>query len=343
VEPDPDEDDLESMEATAEVPHGPSLRRLLLFVGLPLLLLAFLLAYGVWSGFGGGPAGVDATGHVRTARVTSARQRRPVAQLTTVRCPVGHALDGWDAVRVEQLVERGERKELVVVPYRIEGNMLVFTHRDPEGVAALHWGQHRSRGRAMFAWETDGAGVHCAFREALPSPRNAPLLGHVDGAAELPEGEVSLEGCGATPADLVDRDGGFFLPTIGEGCRLRAWRTHGSLRVPGPWVAVTPVSGTEVEVRLSVPTWQPAGMGIQIRPDAEGMRVTRVLSGSPAEAAGVLEGDLLLSIDGVSTVGMDLDTFLQYGLGPEGSEVELEVASGDGEAEILPVRRALLE
>jgi hypothetical protein len=316
---------------------------LLVVVGVPLLLLAFLLAVGLWSWVDGGSEGVNATGHVRTARAAGARQRRGTVQLTTVRCPIGHALDGWDAVHVEQLVERGERRELVSIPHRIEGTQLVFTHRDREGVAALHWGQHRSRGRAMFGWETDGAGVHCAFREPLPSPRNAPILGRVDGAAELPEGEVSLEGCGATPADVVDRDGAFFLPTIGEGCRLRAWRTHGALRVPGPWAAVSPVSGSEVEVRLSVPTWQPAGMGIQIRPDEDGMRVTRVLAGSPAEAAGVLEGDLVLSIDGVSTAGMDLDTFLQYGLGPDGSEVELEVASGDGEAEILPVRRALIE
>jgi hypothetical protein len=344
---DDDEDDLESVETTAEARHGPSLRRLLLLVVAPALVFALVLALGVWTLIEIGGDDGPVAGRERAARASVRRRGREVPdaiELTTVRCAVGRALDGWDGIRVEQLVQRGDERELVGLRIRREGDDLVFTHKDPEGVAALHWGQHRARGRAMFSWETDHSGVHCTFKEALPLPKNRPVRGRVLGADALPEGEVSLEGCGTTPADTVDAAGSFYLLMTAEGCRLRAWRTHGSLRVPGPWVAVNPRAVfEELEVELTVPTWEPAGMGIQIRPDGDGMRVTRVLDGSPAEVAGVMAGDLVLSIDGVATEGMDLDTFLQYGLGPDGSEVELEVETPDGEVDLIAVRRALIE
>jgi hypothetical protein len=346
VAPDDDEDDLESVETTAEAPHGPSLRRILLLAVVPGLVFAIVLACGVWSVVELGGTEGPAAGRERAARASVRRRGRAVPEptaLTTVRCTVGRSLDGWDGIRVEQLVQQGDQRELEVLRFRRVGDDLVFTHKDPEGVAALHWGLHRARGRAMFDWETDRTGVHCTFQEPLPLPKNRPVRGRVAGAEALPEGVVSLEGCGTTLADTVDADGAFYLFVTPEGCRLRAWRQHGALRVPGPWVAVNPRAFEELDVQLAVPTWEPAGMGIQIRPETEGMRVTRVLDGSPAEQAGVGTGDLLLSIDGVATSGMDLDTFLQYGLGPEGSEVELEIETPDGEVDLVAVRRTLID
>jgi carboxyl-terminal processing protease len=84
-------------------------------------------------------------------------------------------------------------------------------------------------------------------------------------------------------------------------------------------------------------------MGVNIRPEPEGMRVTIVHEGTPAETAGLLPGDLILSVDGVPTQGMDLDTFLQHGLGEEGTDVELEVRDAEGHTELVVVRRAILD
>ncbi len=346
MEPEDDESettDSESYTPVLDRPHGPSLRRLLVLVLVPVAVLALLagavFALASWWEETG-TMGVD---RPRGPRASRRRAAGPFTyEFTTVRCPVGRALDGWDSIRVEQLVDDGEMRRLAEIQFEIVGTDLVIDHPDPEGIAALHWGRHRNRGRAVFEWETVGSSVRCTFQEPLPPPRNAPILGHVIGAELLPDGAVTLEGCGATQSDPVGVDGSFFLTTTGDGCRLRAWRSSGVLRVPGPWVAVSPQSGREIEVTLAVPTWEPAGMGVNIRPEPEGMRITIVHEGTPAEDAGLAAGDLVVSVDGVSTAGMDLDTFLQHGLGPEGSVVELEVRDAEGNTELVSLHRAVL-
>jgi hypothetical protein len=346
VEPEDDETETEETESYAPVddrPHGPSLRRLLALVLISLVGVALLAAI-VWT-VSAWSEETEARTDDRTRPAGAPRRRdraRSSAAFTTVRCPVGRALDGWDGLRVEQLVREGETRRLAPIPFEIAGTDLVLQHADPEGVAALHWGRHRNRGRAVFEWETVGSSVRCFFQEPLPSPRNAPILGHVNGAELLPEGAVTLEGCNATQSDPVGVDGSFFLATTGEGCRLRAWRSSGVLRVPGPWVAVSPEPGREVEVVLTVPTWEPAGLGVNIRPEPDGMRITIVHENTPAENAGLVAGDLILSVDGVSTQGMDLDTFLQHGLGPEGSDVELVVLDVEGQTDVVVIHRAVL-
>jgi len=344
VEPEDDDSETTDTESYAPVvPHGPSLRRLLLLVlipiGIVLLLAAVVSTLASWWEETGAMSGDRS----RASRSASRTGPAPFSfALTTVRCPVGRALDGWDGLRVEQLVRDGETRRLSEIPFEIDGTDLVIEHPDPDGIAALHWGRHRNRGRAVFEWETLGSSVRCSFQEPLPTPRNAPILGHVIGAELLPDGAVTLEGCGATQSDPVGVDGSFFLPTTGEGCRLRAWRSSGVLRVPGPWVAVSPQSGREVEVTLTVPTWEPAGLGVNIRPEPGGMRITIVHEGTPAEDAGLAPGDLVIAVDGVSTEGMDLDAFLQLGLGPEGSEVELAIRDAEGNIDVVMIHRAVL-
>ena len=48
------------------------------------------------------------------------------------------------------------------------------------------------------------------------------------------------------------------------------------------------------------------------------------------------------SAKGVDTAGMDLETYLQHGLGPAGSELRLEGVGADGEPFDVTVRRALI-
>jgi carboxyl-terminal processing protease len=65
--------------------------------------------------------------------------------------------------------------------------------------------------------------------------------------------------------------------------------------------------------------------GIGVRPKRPGVTVAEVFPGSPAEAAGVLVGDMITSVDGQPTAGRTLDQVTQQIRGAEGTAVTLEV------------------
>jgi predicted metalloprotease with PDZ domain len=67
-------------------------------------------------------------------------------------------------------------------------------------------------------------------------------------------------------------------------------------RDPYPWDAVLPLAG----MRLARDTANEPRVGIGTVQDSSGVHVTEVARGSGAEAAGVLPGDLLLSVGGIS-------------------------------------------
>lgn len=168
------------------------------------------------------------------------------------------------------------------------------------------------------------------------SPEIAPeaaVFGRVRGAERLPDGSVFLEGCGVDPGEAraIDQDGGFFFPAEQGRCRVRAWRSHGALRLPGAWVDVDLTAGGEVDVELEVPTFAPAGMGVGFRPTPDGVVIEQVHPGTPAYEAGLLPGDLITAINGEPTDGMGIEDFLYEGIGPAGSTVRLEGTSADGE------------
>lgn len=252
-----------------------------------------------------------------------------------IRCDVGRALEGRACQLLIANPEVDDRFHVTSFTY--DGAAVGFVPnpevrsavlRCPDVDPPLH-----------LSWADDGA---CLITGTLPAPADAPLSGRVRGAADLPEGTVFLEGCGAQGDDPVDADGSFFVQTTPGHCSMRAWRQAGALRLPGPWTEVDAVSGVDVEVDLAVPTFAPAGMGIGFRPMDDGIGVTGVRSGSPAEVAGISEGDVILRIDGAPTEEMDIEGFLQAGIGPEGSAVHLEGTTAEGEPfEVTLTRRPI--
>jgi len=79
------------------------------------------------------------------------------------------------------------------------------------------------------------------------------------------------------------------------------------------------------------------GMGVEI--EGGNLLVSRIIQGSPAEAAGILEDDILLRIDNVSVSAEDLNELSQFlpdttgatvslTLDRDGSEIELELITG---------------
>ncbi len=76
------------------------------------------------------------------------------------------------------------------------------------------------------------------------------------------------------------------------------------------------------------------GIGLQIASDEETgyIEVVAPIEGSPAEKAGLQPRDLILKIDGVSTVGLSLDDAAAKMRGPIGSSVTLTVQRKDATA-----------
>jgi carboxyl-terminal processing protease len=67
------------------------------------------------------------------------------------------------------------------------------------------------------------------------------------------------------------------------------------------------------------------GVGMTVEEDRRGLRVLSVFDGSPARAAGIAKGDLILSVDGRSIANVDSEVATGRIKGPAGSEVRLEL------------------
>ncbi len=83
------------------------------------------------------------------------------------------------------------------------------------------------------------------------------------------------------------------------------------------------------------------GVGLTVNEVAKGLRVADVFADTPAEGAGIKQGDLIVSVDGKSIAGVPSEVSTARIKGPPGTEVELGVvpANGGGKRE-LQVERA---
>ncbi|MCH5138769.1 PDZ domain-containing protein [Clostridiaceae bacterium UIB06] len=71
------------------------------------------------------------------------------------------------------------------------------------------------------------------------------------------------------------------------------------------------------------------GIGIHIGMVAEGVKVQDVIETSPAEKAGILKDDIIISADGQSLAGLDASKASSYIKGEDGTNVALKVKRGD--------------
>jgi carboxyl-terminal processing protease len=88
------------------------------------------------------------------------------------------------------------------------------------------------------------------------------------------------------------------------------------------------------------------GIGIQVEVDAdtERLKVVAPMVGTPAYAAGVLSGDLILEIDGQTTDGMTPDRAVEVLTGRVGTAVKLKVKhEAENQPETLTMNRAIID
>ena len=81
------------------------------------------------------------------------------------------------------------------------------------------------------------------------------------------------------------------------------------------------------------------GVGIQLGGGCTGAEIRGVQEGMPAEAAGLLAGDVIVAVDGMAVAGSHLMDVVGAVRGAPGSMVQLEVRGADGELRGAQVER----
>ncbi len=164
------------------------------------------------------------------------------------------------------------------------------------------------------------------------------ITGFVETESGAPVSEALVSGCGGR-RQRVEPDGSFRLLVESLDCEVRAVRIDGAFVARAEaWVD----EDTYDDVALVLPDFRLAGMGMGIEEIDEGIGVTRVLADTPAWDAGLVEGDIVVAVDGVPTVELSVWEFIELGTGEEGTEVELELL-GDTGIEVLTLVRELVD
>lgn len=87
-----------------------------------------------------------------------------------------------------------------------------------------------------------------------------------------------------------------------------------------------------------------SGVGMEVGMRDGYITIIAPLSGTPAEKAGILSGDVIASIDGIGTENMTVDKAVQMIRGEQGTTVTLEIARrGAGELLTIPIVRDQIE
>ena len=185
--------------------------------------------------------------------------------------------------------------------------------------------------------EPEGAEVQVTplKQEARPT---AVIEAHVDGS-----GWVRIMDCRVL--SRTRRMGAFRFVVAPGRCDLRGERRDGMLTVFGDPVTVFPEAGDHLEIDLALPTGRMGGIGVRFRPDGEGMRVVHLVKDSPAWAAGLEPGDLIVEVNGEATANMQSVEFIQKMTGEEGTEVSFVIgwdADTGWTEEALAVERSYL-
>ena len=81
------------------------------------------------------------------------------------------------------------------------------------------------------------------------------------------------------------------------------------------------------------------GLGVELKAQDGGLMIVRVISGSPAEEAGVRAGDRILAVDGRSTASLSTDQAANLLQGAEGSRVATDAGRAGPAAAAAVVRR----
>ncbi|KAF0108253.1 MAG: carboxyl-terminal processing protease [Anaerolineaceae bacterium] len=85
-----------------------------------------------------------------------------------------------------------------------------------------------------------------------------------------------------------------------------------------------------------------AGIGAYVDTDGEFLTIIKPIPGSPAEAAGLQPGDIILAVDGMDVTGVAPEAVRQKVLGPAGTQVTLTIRRGEQEPFDVVITRSTI-
>ena len=97
------------------------------------------------------------------------------------------------------------------------------------------------------------------------------------------------------------------------------------------WSYYIPASEMSAHLEYKENSSVAIGVNIAVREDNAGIDILGVSMGGPAEAAGILPGDILVKVGGQSVAGMDADQVKSLVRGEEGAELTVVVLRGEEE------------
>jgi len=154
---------------------------------------------------------------------------------------------------------------------------------------------------------------------------------------------------GTATVDATDR----------AGKPMRVWtRLHVYMRKGTQWFLVADLverfrlgpGGSKVELRSVEETRKAkrqmegklVGIGVKLKEDPDGAMIGDVLPDTPAENAGLLSGEIIVSVDGSPVKGMPIKDVVGMITGEEGSKVTLEIAGQNTERRKVELTRAVM-
>ncbi len=192
----------------------------------------------------------------------------------------------------------------------------------------------------LVRWGPGGLVRRCLEEPlALTAREEMSLKVLVVNTAGNPEPSARVTGCG--PSRQMD-DGHFTIHPVRAPCTLQASRQDGYWFARSQPEEVPWLPGEEHSVTLVIDEYPRGGLGVGVELAEDGVRISLVHPGTPGEAAGLAPGDLVLSVDGVTTDALTLREFVERATGEAGTAVTLTVSDTDGEEREVTLERAML-
>jgi len=236
-------------------------------------------------------------------------------------CPIDVDYEGRTLI----LDAEGRNPRMAIVT----GGDLVLTGEPRDLIVAIP-GQEPLR----VAWTEEG----CGDEVLRPVASTTGVVGRVTVEGDDPLVAI-VYGCGGYA--VSDDEGHYYLDALPGPCSIQASIEDGMLRA-SERIELVAVEGADVIADIEFSAIRTGGLGASVQAVDEGIRVLKMHGTGGGAAAGLVDGDLILAVDGEPTVDYDLERFIEKATGPVGTDVVLTVARGEG-TEDLVVTRAVVE